>query len=214
MKALDAYRTLGVSDDAEPATARAAYHRLLKLYHPDLAGHAANRVRLEQVVEAYRSILEQRSRIVAFPHTGIRRRAPVRSAEVTQSELATLGYLVAHGRSAAMRAFSVRRLGNSQKRSAYVFLRPALYDSDRLVVQSAIRAIGELKVAQCAGEIASLFHRTDGETRHLILDMVEQAVGTVRFSDVILVGMRDTDPAIRKRSLSLYARSLSREEVG
>ena len=212
MRVLDACRTLGVTSTAPPAEIKQAYHRLLKQFHPDLTSGEGNRRRLEEVVEAYRSLKERQSRIVPFP-SGPRRR-PTKPPAVTPEELATLGHLVAHGRSAAMRAFSARRLGNSGKRSAYVFLRPGLYDSDPLVVRSAVQAIGALNVAGCAAELASLFFRTDPETKHCILDIVEQRAGPPRFGDVVLVGMRDRDLSVRKRALSLYARRVAAAENG
>lgn len=207
MRVLDAYRTLGVTPAAPQWEIKQAYHRLLKRYHPDLATEEGNRSRLEDVVEAYRSLKEQQPRIVPFPSRA--RRRPAKPPEVTPEELATLGHLVAHGRSSAMRAFSARRLGNSGKRSAYAFLRPALYDADPLVVRSAVQAIGKLNVAGCAAELAGLFVRTDPETKHGILDIVEQREGTPRFHDVVLVGMRDRDFSVRKRALSLYARRVA-----
>ncbi|TVR03401.1 MAG: molecular chaperone DnaJ [Spirochaetaceae bacterium] len=207
MKVLEAYRTLGVTPAAPQWEVKQAYHRLLKQFHPDLTSEEGSRRRLEAVVEAYRSLKEHQPRIVPFPSNS--RRRPAKPPDVTPEELATLGHLVAHGRSAAMRAFSARRLGNSGKRSAYAFLRPALYDSDPLVVRSAVQAIGTLNVAGCAAELAGLFFRTDPETKHCILDIVEQREGTPRFQDVVLVGMRDRDLSVRKRSLSLYARQVA-----
>lgn len=75
----------------------------------------------------------------------------------------------------------------------------------RLVVESAVRAIGALNVVQGAGELGSVFCRGDTELKHLVLDIVERS-GT-RFLDTLMVGLRDDDGTVRRRCLSLYVRA-------
>ena len=212
MQVLEACRVLEVKPGADPGALRRAYHRLLKRYHPDLAGDSVDRDRLERVVEAYRVLCQRRPKVVPFPRSAAQaavrsaavRRAPV---EIGPAELATLGHLLLHSRNAATRAFSARRLGHSGKRSAYGFLRRALFDGDPLVVQSAVRAIGMLQTAQGAAELGSVFCGGDGELKHLVLDVIEKSVSPARYHDTLMLGLRDSEPSVRRRCLSLYARA-------
>ncbi len=212
MQVLEACRVLAVKPGDDPVALRRAYHRLVKRYHPDLTGDSVDRDRLERVVDAYRVLCERRPKVVPFARragqgtvrSAAARRGPV---EIGPAELATLGHLVLHSRNASTRAFSARRLGYSGKRSAYGFLRRALFDADPLVVKSAVRAIGMVHTAQGAAELGSVFCRGDGELKHLVLDVIEKSASPARYHDTLLVGLRDGEPSVRRRCLSLYARA-------
>jgi len=55
----DAYKTLGIPEDASPEDAKAAYRRLVNLTHPDRGGSAADFIRVRAAYEIVRAFLHQ-----------------------------------------------------------------------------------------------------------------------------------------------------------
>jgi len=116
-----------------------------------------------------------------------------------------LGKLLTEGKNPATRIFAARSLANAAKRSAYPFLRKALYDTDSLVVKSAVEAIGALRIQQCAGELGSVFMRGNKEIKQATLSAIERIGVRGEFRNILTVAMKDGDPDIRKLSLKLYS---------
>ncbi len=123
-----------------------------------------------------------------------------------------LGELVVSAERPETRAFAAKSLGNSGKRWTVAFLRAALNDSSELVVISAVRALGRLKVVQCAGEFASLFFHGGDDLRHAILDSIEESGRATAFRSVIVEALKVSDGEVRRRALRLFAQS-RREEA-
>ena len=210
MKEHEWCRTLGVSASASPEEIKTAYRRLVKQYHPDSSGSASGSFRFAAVTEAYKNLKahESKRNMLDFPvkekpsfyKAGNIKKAPV------QSDIFTLGDLLLNGQHVGIRAFAARSLGNSQKRSAYMYLRKGLYDNETLVVKSSIEAIGTLGIKQCSGELGAVFSRGTTELKHTVLKTVEKIGPSDKFQNILLAGIRDSDPSIRSYSISLFSR--------
>ena len=61
MTQVDYYQMLGIARDSEPAEIRAAFVRLSRLHHPDLAGTLP--WRLQEVQQAYRCLSDSGTRL-------------------------------------------------------------------------------------------------------------------------------------------------------
>ncbi len=80
-------------------------------------------------------------------------------------------------------------------------------------MKSAVAALGNLKVVQCAGELAVLFCHAGSDLRHAVLDAVESTGRPAAFGGVVLEALKADDGEIRRRALRLFAES-KREEAG
>ncbi len=121
-------------------------------------------------------------------------------------DLFTLGRMAVESNSVSRRAFAVRMLGNRRKKIAYGYIRQALNDSAEIVVLEAIRAVSKLEILQSGGELATAFHRGSASVKTAILTAVEAIGRPQYFHSVILSGLRETDPELRRRSLRLFRR--------
>ncbi|MFP4636812.1 MAG: HEAT repeat domain-containing protein [Spirochaetaceae bacterium] len=191
------YRVLEVEPGADFETVRASYRRLLKRYHPDSGGATADPGRLDSVLEAFRRL--SRSYDVSF---GPRRHS---SGEQPQSVF-DLGQTLASAESVTTRTFAARSLGNLGKRSAYPYLRTGLKDPDRRVVIASLRAIGRLRVTHAVGDLSALFHGAEAEVRRVVMETVGEIGRLSVFRNLLLAGLEDADPAVRRRALRLYVR--------
>jgi DnaJ-class molecular chaperone len=138
---------------------------------------------------------------------GTTQQGPGQQSRPKEVDIHQLGRLVTEGFTPQMRAFAVRRLGYSGKRSAYAYLRRGLYDSSQQVVCATVQAVGRLQVVQCAGELASLFSRSNRTVRMEILAAVENIGSRPAFDPIIALGMNCTDRAVRSRAEELYTQS-------
>ncbi len=212
MKELEWRKTLGVSAAAGEDEIKEAYRRLAKKYHPDSAGNRFHTGEFVQITEAYRNLTSNgiKRKYIDFPvrnnYTGTAYRRPAKPPEPKEPDISDLGRILENGRLVGIRAFAARSLGNSGKRSAYLYLKKGLYDQDELVVKSTIEAIGNLGIRQCGGELGSAFSRGSASIRRTILNTVERIGPSDGFKSIILAGMRDSDPEVRIRSLRLFSR--------
>jgi hypothetical protein len=210
MREHDCYRVLKIPPSASYAEIQNSYRRLVKLYHPDLSGRSADGARLARVVDAFRTL--QIARAPEKPEGGGPSAYAGGRGSGAGMSLSDLGRLAAHGGSPETRAFAVRRLANTGRRSVYGWIRPALFDPSPTVVGAAVEAIARLRVLQSAGELAVVFARGDESTRLRILDAVRKMSDLRPFRSMILSGMQDSDAEVRRMALRLFRR-MKRSEV-
>ena len=132
----------------------------------------------------------------AAPHAGSGSEAGPDN-QAANKDIFSLGKLLETGKTIGMRAFAARSLGNTGKRTAYAFLRKALYDPSDLVVKTAVEAIGNLKITQSYGELSSVFSHGNTELRETVLAAVEKIGAHGAFRDIVQSAMRDPEFAIR-----------------
>lgn len=205
------YATLGLREGADHEEVKAAYRRLVKKLHPDLSRNPASSDAFKRVVAAYKVLSVRRRPVSSFSrtvHTKNRPvRRPVRRTPNAPVDLEALGQIAETARSPEMRAFAVRKLGRSGKKSAYRFVRKALFDPSPIVVGSAVEAVAALGILQSAGELASVYIRSDREVRRQVLSALESlGLENDGFSSVLDLAMRDRHPELRKHAQKLSGR--------
>ncbi|MEW5814192.1 MAG: J domain-containing protein [Spirochaetota bacterium] len=207
------YRTLGVHSGASIEELKEAYKRLVKQFHPDLTHNQKSAEQFARVVNAYKVLtVSNRSKtLIDFPLKNVQNPGKAQAAN-TPTNIFVLGKLLTGGKTVPMRAFAARSLGNSGKKSAYAFLRKALYDQDQIVVKSAIDAIGNLRIFQSAGELSAVFVRGNKELKTSVLRVIGKISTEGAFRNILLMGMQDAEPEIRLLSLKLF--SSARKENG
>ncbi|HUX50667.1 MAG TPA: DnaJ domain-containing protein [Spirochaetia bacterium] len=189
------YSFLGLPDGAELDEVKRSYRTLAKRLHPDLSGDDATRAQFERVSDAY-------ERLVELLSAGKVRRA---AADVSV-DIFSVGQVVERGSSVAARTAAIRTLADAGKRSAYPFLRKALYDKNSLIVREAVRAIGTLRIRQSAGELAALFTRADLSVKTEVLGVAARMGDGGAFLSIIEMGLSDSDSNVRRMSRTLYAK--------
>jgi HEAT repeat protein len=209
------YRTLGVRFDASPEEIKCAYRKLVKQFHPDLSGNTASSEQFKRVVKAYKtlSVRVPDRTCIDFPVREVRKTGSPAGAGTRprprpaskEIDIEALGNMTLNARAPEMRAFAARQLGNSGKRISYQFLRKALFDTSRIVVRSAVDAVGTLRVRQCAGELSLVFNKADPEIRLAVLNAVGKIGYGESFSTIINLAMQDRDRVIRNKAIELFA---------
>ena len=203
------YDILGVPFGAGTEELKDAYRRLAKKYHPDLTRNLESGRTFAKIVNAYKTLsaYNEKKSIIDFPVKETKRSGYSSAAANTSHDIFSLGKLLCEGKTVSIRTFAARRLGNCGKRSAYAFLRKALNDSSNVVVKTAVEAIGKLEINQSSGELGSVFSRGDKEVKLAILDTVERIGCKPPFRSIIIEGLKDGYPEVRRRSLSLYTQA-------
>ncbi|ADK80718.1 DnaJ domain-containing protein [Sediminispirochaeta smaragdinae] len=198
------YQILGLRRGASQEEIKSAYRRLVKQLHPDLSHTPATSEQFKRVVRAYKvlSVRQVDGSCIQFPGGG-RKRPSTRAHAKKEINTDALGRMVTEAKVPELRAFAVKQLGNSGKRSSYQFIRKALFDPAPLVVRSAVDAVGKLGVRQCAGELSAVFSRSDQEIRLAVLDAVGR-IGGGGFSTIINLAMQDGNRAVRNRAVTLF----------
>ena len=254
------YRVLEVDPSADFDTIRESYRRLLKRYHPDSGGPAADPTKLDRVVEAFRRISSLQAahrqatrRHSSGPRQSTRRRdggtrgapggrAPsggpesagragaggaggpstgsrtgeaaagraggrdTRTHRQTGPDVFSLGGMLTGSPDARTREFAARRLADTGRRSAYPHLRRGLKDGNRQVVLACLEAIGRLRVAQSAGDLSAVFHASDPRIKRAVIRTVSEIDRLQLFRNLILAGLEDEDPTVRRDALRLFVK--------
>ncbi len=159
---VDFYSTLGLSEGADAGELKAAFRTLAKRYHPDSSRDPATVSRFRRVVKAYKVLTAAASNGKAEAHAR-------GDEDKRAADLFALGTVSATSADPRARAEAIRRLSASGRRSAYVFLRRALYDDDEGVLAAAVRAVAALRVGQAGGELAALYVRASARVRAAIV---------------------------------------------
>jgi len=201
---------LGLQPGVDDAEIRRAYRNLAKKYHPDLSGRNTS-LMFERVTHAYKNltVAENTSRVLQYPARETPRKQYNRP-EPPKDSVTGLGYILLSGASAAERVFAAKKLGNAGKKTAFVYLKRALYDSDPMVVRSSVQAIGRLKVSQSAGELSSAFSRGCADTRLEVLKAVEAIGVSGGFRNIVLQAMKDPSSLVRIKGIAMFAAEVNK----
>jgi hypothetical protein len=181
------WAVFGLPPGADSRDLKKAFRQLTKRYHPDSSKDPATARKFSRVVRVYQLLARK---------TGQARETPAEPGGTEPEEdLFALGTEFTVSRDARARTEAVKRLGLSGKRSAYIFLRKALYDDSAEVVAQAVRSVALLGIRQAEGEMASLFSRSDAALKRTIL---ETARGTREpvFLSALRAARTDPDPAV------------------
>ncbi len=204
MTTIEMYKILGLNYGASADEIKSAYRRLVKAYHPDVTNDDSSGLRLTKVIHAYKTLMvtKRAKTLVEFPVKNVRKDASKARTE-RNADIFNLGKLLETGKTVGMRAFAARSLGNTGKRSAYAFLRKALYDSSDLVKKTAVEAIGNLKIQQSYGELASVFTKGNREIKEAVLHAVERIGTQGAFGSIVENAKSDPDFSIRSMARRL-----------
>ncbi len=190
------YSVLGLEPGAAEDEVRTAYRRLAMRYHPDGSRDPATARQFARVVRAYKIL---KARPGAPPKaTGSPRDRFALVLEAGE-DLFSLGQILAVDPDPRAREAAARSLGLSGRRSAYVFLRRAFYDSDEGVALAAVRAVAFIGSRQAGGEVAALYSRSGRAMRER---MLEAAAATKEplFKATLEAAATDEDQALRLRA--------------
>ena len=198
------YRTLGLREGASIEEIKSAYRSLVKQYHPDISKDPSTGEMFKRVVAAYKTltVMERKKTII---NSEVRSTSAPRRRPPKEVDIHGLGKLLLEGFTPEMRAFAARRLGHSGKRSAYAYLRKALYDSSEQVLCAVVEAVGRLKIVQSSGELASLFSRGGRTLRIEILEAVQHIGCHPAFDHILAMGCSAAEPAVRRRAGGIVA---------
>ncbi|MBN2051543.1 MAG: DnaJ domain-containing protein [Spirochaetales bacterium] len=196
---------LGLKPGAAEEDIRRAYRNLAKKYHPDLSGYNTASL-FDKVTHAYKNLTVSKpvSRVIPYPARQPFGKQPSRETR-DDYDISRLGGMLLYSGSSEQRAFAAKKLGNSGKKSAYVYLRKALSDKNSLVVRSSVEAIGKLRIQQSAGDLSCAFSHGEADTKLEILKALEAIGITGGFTNILLQAMRDPAPRVRRKGLSLFA---------
>jgi hypothetical protein len=120
-----------------------------------------------------------------------------RLSGVAADEVPRLGKVMLLSRRPGVRAWAARELGRAGWRSAYSWLRRALWDRDEQVRVSAVRAIRQLDVRQSAGELAALYAWSGPRVRREVLRTAGRLGRGADFSGVWSLAAADPEPGLR-----------------
>lgn len=190
-----AYRVLGLPEGATLEEARQAYRRLALELHPDRPGGS---------VEAFARLEAAYKELCAA--AGQAPRQAEREEPINLGDIQRLGRQLRDSRDPNLRLFACKSLANSGRRSAYAYIREALYDDSEQVVLAAVRAVGTLGIRQAYGDLSSLYTRGSVAVRRSVLDAIEGSMSLSRFRSVVLQALDDPDGEVRRRGISCFAR--------
>ncbi|MDZ7795138.1 MAG: DnaJ domain-containing protein [Spirochaetia bacterium] len=212
MEELRYYRALGLPAGADAGQIKSAYRVLAKKYHPDMSKDPATGDEFRKVAAAYKTLLAREEKRSYLDSTVRRtyRTSPIRPATQpstgeAKKSIYEIGQLLLRGKTASMRAFAARRLGFSQQKGAYVYLRKSLQDPSEAVVLAAVEAIGRLRVSISAEELEALFEGSSRPVKLAILQTVEMCGTKNVFLGILVKGMQSLDRKVRSKSLSLFS---------
>ena len=192
------YRVLGLPEGAPLTEVKQAYRRLALRYHPDCPGGST--ATFERIERAYADLC------AAVEQRRPPEREPSANVPVPLTEVHRLGEQLRNSSDPTQRLFACRSLANSGRKSAYAYIREALYDSSEMVVLTAIEAVGRLRVRHAYAEFGALFSYGSPRVRRVLLETIERIDSLDRFKSVILQALEDVDPDVRRRGLSSFAR--------
>ncbi len=217
MNRWELYKTLEVPYGASKKQLKEAYRRLAKKYHPDLTKNSQSGAKLSQVIEAYSILSDTPEPVIGKSDNPDRQQESCRkqggydrksSFGKSGYDISAMGKMVESAKTEGMRAFAARTLGLSGRKTAYAYLRRAFSDPSPIVVKTAVEAVGNLKIQQCAGELAAVFSRGNTEIREAVLRSIKKIGLSDGFKGIITAALND-----RKEMIRAYARELFSRKV-
>lgn len=194
------WAVFGLTPGADSRDLKRAFRQLSKRYHPDSSKDPSTARRFTRVVRAYKALSQTAPGVEGAEPGGKKL-----ETDAEGDDLYALGTAFTLSKNPADRLQAVKRLGLSGKKSAYVFLRKALYDDSPEVVAQAVRSIAFLGIRQADGEIASLFARSDLSLKRSILETARSTSEPVLLS-TLRAARADPDKEIAAQA----ARALER----
>ncbi len=102
---------------------------------------------------------------------------------------------------------AIQTLVSLRRKSAYPFLKTALYEESEVIVLSAIEAIGKLKILQAGPELSSLMCSGSVKIRMAVLEAVENMARIKHYRDIVQLAVGDSNMAVRHKAEKLFQRS-------
>lgn len=178
---------------------------MVKRFHPDSAQSTGSPLMFTTVVDAYKTIL---SRIgtskTRSPFTGNSFGGGVTHKPGAFDRLFGFGRLLVSNTHPDVKINAARRIGESGKKSAWVFLRKALRDQDERVVTEVVAAVRKLRIHQSVHELSALFLRTGAEVKQEILTTINALGYKKILFRLIIMAMEDTSQTLRREAVKLY----------
>ncbi|MFP4362343.1 MAG: DnaJ domain-containing protein [Spirochaetia bacterium] len=198
-----AYRILGIDPNANIRDIKTAYRTLALKYHPDIASSPYTNTTFLRITEAYQELIsDDQKSDEKKPEPSPKHRA------ADFDTVARMGKMLLESRSKTKKIFAAKYLGNSKKKSAYTYLRKGLYDPEDEVVQEVLEAIGKLRILHSIGDLNAAFTSGTPVIKRAILKTVGVFGKKVQgVNNIILLGLRDADPDIRRYALDVYAKN-------
>jgi len=198
----DPYKILALDQFADKDDCKFAYRSLVKKFHPDATGTVDTRERFELVTRAYKSLSVKLDKDAYFKNP-VKTRKPFLDA--AKDDIFALGKVIVEDDDSDARLWAARMLGFSGKRSAWVFLRKALYDTNTEVQLAAVQSIALLSIQQAKPELAALYARSKKENKQKLLDIVEEYADTL-FSGLLEAASFDYESECAFRGKNLKRR--------
>ena len=101
---------------------------------------------------------------------------------------------------------AIATLISLKRKTAYPFLKEALYHSSINVKLASIEAIGKLKIIQAGPELGSLMCSGSIKIRRAIIDSISLIGKKNQYVDIIKMALNDKDNLIRHKAEALYKR--------
>lgn len=101
---------------------------------------------------------------------------------------------------------AINTLISLKRKSAYPFLKKALYEGSEKVQLASIEAIGKLKIIQAGPELASLMCSGSVKIRMTVLNSINEVCRRNLYSDIINIARKDKDISIRQKAEVLHKR--------
>ncbi len=162
------YTMLGLDSNAPSDEIKRAYRNLSVKFHPDTSGNPATARRFGRVVKAYKVLTSQP---LGDDRAAFRPKSNPVNALGDSQDLFALGTILVSGKETSSRVQAAKLLGLSGKRSAWVFLRKGILDTDEAVVCASMKAISVLAIVQGGGEIARVYSKGSESLRKNILNI-------------------------------------------
>ncbi len=124
----------------------------------------------------------------------------------TSKQLFTAGEILKSAYSVEEKISAIETFIELKRKSAYPFLRTALYDPSERVVLASVEAIGKLKIIQASPELGSLMSMGSIRVRSTILDTVERIGKKNNYLSIIELALEDEDLAIRQKAERIIKR--------